>query len=70
MSEDRPKSAKGLKPKILNADPPGEEQQDEATKKHNREMENRAEKPTEQIESDDSADKKGGTMKDFKKGDL
>jgi hypothetical protein len=48
--EDRPKSTKGLSPKILTDNPPKAEDQPEDVKKHNKEMAERADKANAQIE--------------------
>jgi hypothetical protein len=45
-------SVKGAQPKILNANPPAEE--DESVRQHNREMDQRAEKAHEQVSNEDA----------------
>jgi len=53
-SSARPKTTKGLSPKILSESPPRAEDEPEDVKEHNRDMENRAERPHEQISNDDA----------------
>ena len=53
--DDRPKSTKGLKPKILNENPPTDPaEQSEEVKQHNREMDERAERANAKIENKDA----------------
>jgi hypothetical protein len=54
LREDRPKSTKGLKPKILDENPPKEEEQSEDVRKHNEDLANRAERATEGVETKDA----------------
>jgi hypothetical protein len=44
LSEDRPKSVKGLKPAILDEEPPKEEDQSEDVKRHNADLSKRADR--------------------------
>jgi len=53
-NDDRPKSTKGLKPKILDQNPPVGEEQSEEVRKHNEDMANRAERSAEQISNEDA----------------
>jgi len=54
LAEDRPKSTKGLQPKILNENPPTDDKQNNDVKKHNQEMSSRAERSIETIENEDA----------------
>jgi hypothetical protein len=52
--DDRPKSTKGLKPKILSENPPPLEEQSEEVKQHNKEMDERAERAETKIGVEDA----------------
>jgi hypothetical protein len=54
QAESKPKSTKGLKPKILDESPPAEAEEPEGVKKHNKEMENRHEKAHAQIGNEEA----------------
>ena len=51
---EQKKSTEGLKPKILDQNPPAGEEQNEEVRKHNEEMARRAEKSVEQIDNEDA----------------
>lgn len=68
-SEDRPKSTKGLQPKILNENPPTGEEQSEDVKQHNKEMEQMADKANSHIKNEDAyKDKESPPKHDDEKG--
>jgi hypothetical protein len=50
----KPTSTKGLKPKILDESPPVGDEQSEDVKRHNREMQERADRAYAQIENQDA----------------
>jgi hypothetical protein len=52
--DDRPKSTKGLKPKILSENPPPLEEQSEEVKQHNREMDERTDRAAAKIAVEDA----------------
>lgn len=67
------KGTQGAQPKILNENPPKEGEASEDVQKHNRDMENRAERSHEKVNSDEDIEKdkvpKGfwsGTYKTFR----
>lgn len=63
MKEDRPKDTKGVEPKILKESPPPEKDQPEDVKKHNEQMDQRAEQAHEKVNEEQV--KKDKVGKDF-----
>ncbi|TID25119.1 Actin-like protein [Venturia nashicola] len=58
VAKDRPKSTKGLKPKILDEKAPSDDEVDDDVKSHNRDMEGRSDRAHEQIEGEEKVDSK------------
>lgn len=58
MATDRPKSTKGLKPKIHNEQAPKDHEQSEDVKEHNQDMEERSDRAHEQIQGKEKVDPK------------
>jgi len=58
--DSRPKSTKGLSPKILNDSPPPEDKAPEDVKKHNEELRHRAERAHEKVSNGDAEKDKVG----------
>jgi hypothetical protein len=68
VKDSRPKSTDHLSPKILNESPPPEDKVPEDVKKHNEEMEHRAERPHEKARNEDVEKDKVG--KEFWSGEF
>jgi hypothetical protein len=66
MAEKKPKSAEGLSPKLYSDSPPSKDKESEEVKKHNEELEQRAERAHEGVSNEDTQKDKVG--KDFWKG--